>query len=750
MTNSLAKRLTFRIMAVVVVMMTIITGIVYFTVREYMLKEAKVRYESVLMRDLEEFRRRLSIVRVATENHVYEMERNINDRNKIFNQVERIVRENASILRCGVWYVQNNASLDHTDVNHFNYAIYAARDSLGEVYSAEITTDINYFLNKEWFIRGLEKDIASWSEAYYDHDFPDSLMSNSQVVTYSIPIHNEEGRPIAMFCSDFSLELLRTEIMEDILEMNEKFEKGLTYHSYSFVIDHDGNYLMHPDENRILHGNFLEESKLTSNTIDDHVVKSMMKGEQDAAMVEIDGVPSWIYYRSVKHRDWVIAIVVPKEAIFHNGKTLNAIILSIVLLGLLALYFINRHLIKEITSPVAAQKAALDRELKIAHDIQMAMLPTMPPKFGDNSNIHQAKATAISSDLQSPHLGSLGVDIYASETPAREVGGDLYDYFLRENRLFFCIGDVSGKGMPAALMMAVMRAMFRSETRRTDSAASIVDTINHNLSEEYTAGYFVTMFVGILDLITGHLDYCNAGHEAPLLSSQPLPVKPNLPVGALPDWNYEGQHAQLQSGDMLFLYTDGLSEANNNEGQQLGRKHVIQLASQHVNDTAQQLIQMMEEEVHSHAAGALQSDDITLLAIKWNQTKLTLQASMEEMGRLKPFVEAVSEWAGIDSKESKHLRLAVEEAVVNVINYGDATTITLQSAVRDGQLLLTIDDDGKPFDPTAGSKTDLSVPPDQRPPGGLGIILLHKMTDGLNYQRTNGHNILTLIKKIKV
>lgn len=742
MTNSLAKRLTFRIMAVVVVMMVIITGIVNYTVREYMLDEAKVRYEGVLMRDHEEFRRRLSVVRVAMENNVYDIEHEINDRRSIFQHVERIVRENSSIFRCGVWYEKDYFYPKNIDIQGCHFAIYASRDSTGEVFSTGIITKEDYFQNKDWFKRGLEKNSAGWSGVYYEHELPDSLIRNAQVVTYYIPIHNEEGRPIAMFCSDFSLELLRAEIMEDIQEMNEKLERGLKHHSYSFVIDKEGNYLMHPDEDRILNGNFIVESKNTSNTTDDRVMESMMKGEQGTAMMEIDGVPSWIYYRTVKHRDWVIAIVVPKEVIFHNGRMLNAIILFIVLLGLLALYFINRHLIKEITSPVTAQKAAIDRELKIAHDIQMAMLPTMPPKFGDNSNIH--------TDPQPPNLGSLGVDIYASETPAREVGGDLFDYFLRENRLFFCIGDVSGKGMPAALMMAVMRAMFRSETRRADNAAAIVDTMNHNLSEEYTAGYFVTMFVGILDLNTGHLDYCNAGHEAPLVSGKPLSIKPNLPVGALPEWNYEGQQAQLKSGDMLFLYTDGLSEAKNYDGQQLGRQHVIRIASQHVGDTVQQMVQLMEEEVHHHVAGADQSDDITLLAIKWNPTKLILHASMEEMERLQPFVEAISKQAGIDNKESKRLRLALEEAVVNVINYGQATTITLQASVKDGQLQLTIDDDGQPFDPTADSTTDLSIPPDQRPPGGMGIILLHKMTDGQNYQRKDGHNILTLIKKIKV
>ena len=236
------------------------------------------------------------------------------------------------------------------------------------------------------------------------------------------------------------------------------------------------------------------------------------------------------------------------------------------------------------------------------------------------------------------------------------------------------------------------------------------------------------MFVGILDLQTGHLDYCNAGHEAPLLAGQPLPVKPNLPVGALSDWNYEAQEVQLNDGDMLFLYTDGLSEAKNHADQQLGRQHVLELARQHTGDTAQQLVQLMEDEVRRHAADAKQSDDITLLAIKWHSSHLSMKPNMAEMGRLQPYIERVAQQAGIDDKQSKRLRLAVDPP---------------------SSLEITIDDDGQPFDPTEGSATDLSVPPDQRPPGGLGIMLLQKMTDGQEYQRVDGHNILTLWKKIE-
>ena len=200
---------------------------------------------------------------------------------------------------------------------------------------------------------------------------------------------------------------------------------------------------------------------------------------------------------------------------------------------------------------------------------------------------------------------------------------------------------------------------------------------------------------------------------------------------------------------MLFLYTDGLSEARSQNKKRLGRAYVAQLVAQQHCDTTRQLVELMAKEVHGYAAGTEQSDDITLLAIKWEGfSRLCMRAVMDEIDRLKPFVLGVASQAGVDPKETKRIRGAVEEAVANVIHYGQATTITIQARKDDGQLIITIDDDGLPFDPTQGSATDLSIPANQRPPGGMGILMLQRMTDGLSYQRTDGHNILTLIKNI--
>ena len=705
MKDSLSARLTYRIMAVVLVMMAIIAGVVYFTIRKYMLAEAEERYLGFLLENHQEIRRRLSDVHVAAENNVHDIERDIDDPDKMFDHMQRIIRQNRSIVCCALLFKQ-----DYYPSKGRVFVPCARKDASDNIIVSRIDSTYNSYFYGEWFQEQIKADRSTWTDPYFESQFFAGDQEPRLLTTYVVPIHDHDGRPVALLSADLSLEWLRNELMEDISEINNQYEKGLQHQSYFFIVNREGTYIIHP------------KKELMLTPCDRNIGKTML-AHRGTCVMEIDGVKSRLYYRSLKYVNWTMVIVAPLDVIMANAKVLNIIILAVMIIGLLAIYLFCRRQIKEIADPFAAQKAAVDRELTIAHDIQMGLLPQSFPEHSD-------------------------IDLYATQTPARDVGGDLYDYFVHKGRLVFCIGDVSGKGIPAALLMAVMRAMFRSEARRACSAAEIVGTMNRNLSEEYAGDDFVTMFVGILDLASGHLDYCNAGHEAPLLSGQPLPVLPNLPVGALADWTYEGQQEQLQSGDMLFLSTDGLSEAKNAADEQFGRKHVLQLANDHRSLAAKPLIELMMSEVSNHTGDALQSDDITMLAVRWLGNGLTLKPSMDDIGRLAPFITSAANRAGIEGKEAKRLRLAAEETVANIINYGQATAIKLQATVADNQLELTIDDDGLPFDPTQDSPTDLSVPPDQRPPGGLGIMLLHQMTDGLDYQRIDGHNVLK-IKKVR-
>ena len=228
-----------------------------------------------------------------------------------------------------------------------------------------------------------------------------------------------------------------------------------------------------------------------------------------------------------------------------------------------------------------------------------------------------------------------------------------------------------------------------------------------------------------------------------------LDNKRNLPVGAMPGWQFEGQQVQLTAGEMLFLYTDGLNEARDAHDRPLSRDRVLSLARQHSDETPRHLVELMEAAAHNHAAGIEQSDDITLMALRWlGSNRLELQTDGSDLALLEGFVEQVARRARLSDYETPRLRVAVEEAVTNVISYAHATTIVLTSEVRDAVLWLTVTDDGQPFDPTTAPMADTSIPADQREEGGLGILFIRRMSDALEYRRENGRNILTIKKNI--
>ena len=267
-------------------------------------------------------------------------------------------------------------------------------------------------------------------------------------------------------------------------------------------------------------------------------------------------------------------------------------------------------------------KGRIEGELKVAKDIQLSMLPQMPPKFF-------AKRSGEAERGGDRGLNE-GFDIYGSLTPAREVGGDLYDFIIRDGKLFFCIGDVSGKGVPAALVMATTLCQFRIAASHVDDVAKITAYINRNTCEGNETCIFVTFFMGMLDLNTGLLRCCNAGHNKPIVignepskndngqlspqSGQFLDAKPNLPLGVSEDATYEVREYTLESGAMLFLYTDGLTEAMTREHELFGSERLMAQLQGGVG--CQEQIERMTEAVHQFVGDAPQSDDLTMLAIR--------------------------------------------------------------------------------------------------------------------------------------
>jgi len=243
-----------------------------------------------------------------------------------------------------------------------------------------------------------------------------------------------------------------------------------------------------------------------------------------------------------------------------------------------------------------AAKERIESDLRIARDIQRSMVPSTFPDRPD-------------------------LDIYASMTPAKEVGGDLYGYLLQDDKLYFALGDVSGKGVPASLFMAQATRLFRTLAAQQMMPAEICTRINDALSgEDNEAGMFVTMFMGLVDLKTGHLDFCNAGHNPPVLvesgKAEFIEMLPNAPIGLWPGMQYEGEELQSIMDMPLFVYSDGLNEAENRQQEQFSDERLVEILEKTPFESSKQMIELLSTEVEKHRDGAEPNDDLTMLCVR--------------------------------------------------------------------------------------------------------------------------------------
>ena len=346
------------------------------------------------------------------------------------------------------------------------------------------------------------------------------------------------------------------------------------------------------------------------------------------------------------------------------------------------------------------------------------------------------------------------------------MGGDLFDFYFRDEKLFFCIGDVSGKGVSASLFMAVTRSVFRTVSAHESMPDRIMTTINKTMADMNKTHMFVTLFVGVLDLPTGRLHYCNAGHDAPLLVGAgigEIPCDANIPIGFKPKWKYTLQEIKIFTNTTILLFTDGLTEAMDADENQFEMERVNEVASKALSQQQQepqQLIGMMTEAVHEFVGDAEQSDDLTMMAIQYIKQQhdvimrksIVLANDTKEVPKLTAFVDEVCETVGFDEMTTMQIKVAIEEGVVNVMNYayppGQRGDVTIEAALNDVRLKFTIMDSGKPFDPTVQADVDTSLPAKQRRIGGLGIHLMRQIMDSINYERMGALNVLTLRKKL--
>lgn len=391
--------------------------------------------------------------------------------------------------------------------------------------------------------------------------------------------------------------------------------------------------------------------------------------------------------------------------------------------------------IKNLTA-VTAEKERIGAELDVAKHIQASMLPSIFPAFPER----------------------LELDIYATMTPAKEVGGDFYDFFLLDDdRLAMVMADVSGKGVPAALFMVIAKILLKNVAQTGLSPKHILEKVNNQLCVGNEAEMFVTVWLGILELSTGRLTCANAGHELPALKRadgdyELVRDKHGFVLAGMEGSRYKEYELQLNPGDKLFLYTDGVPEATDADNQLFGTARMLETLNRCKTEDCKTLLCQVQQDIDTFVGQAPQFDDITMLSLEIREQtntmkKLKMAPSLDSIEQATAFLEQELAAADVPLKIIAQINIATDEIFSNIALYSGASDATIGISIVDGIITLRFADNGLPYDPTEKPDPDVTLSAEDRSAGGLGIYMVKKSMDTVEYEYHDGLNILQLTKQ---
>lgn len=553
-----------------------------------------------------------------------------------YQLLEDVVKENRAIYGAAIAWAPPTA--EYGKIQEVPY-VYRQVSGLGSV---DLAKSYDY-AQQDWFKKPQELRHAVWSEPYFDQGGGNILMC-----TYSIPLfsQDDEKKFKGVVTCDVSLNWLSS------LLISLPLGNG----GYAFIISEQGEFLAHPHLEMVMGDTILQIAENKKDARLGEIAQNMVSGKTGfvpytSMVTEKSG---WLAYSPIPSTKWSLGVVFSGEELMAKVLQLTKDLLFIGLLGFALLLILILFIARSITHPLrqldeasrglaagnleidlpyingddevahlsqsfstmlgelkvymemlevtAAEKERIASELRIAHSIQMSLVPKTFPPFPEREEF----------------------ELYAVLEPAREVGGDFYDFFLLdEENLCLVIGDVSGKGVPAAIFMAVTRTFLKALSRELKDPAAILERLNEEIVQENDSCMFVTLFCAVVNLSTGQCRYANGGHNIPFLVSSrgqitSLPPVKGVPVGAMEGMTYTENTIQLHFGEALFLYTDGVTEAENARGGFFGSPRLIEeLAKLHEQD-CKRTLKNLQETVHSFAQGTEQSDDITMLMFRFN------------------------------------------------------------------------------------------------------------------------------------
>lgn len=771
--KSFATRLSVYTIIFTIIIFSIVMVIFYTFNRKAIIKHAVSQTHSLLANMATQLDNKLNMAETAVINCDWIVKDNLANPDSLYKIIQSLVQNNEVISGSCIAFEPNF----YPSKGKY-FMLYAYEDG-GKIKSKKLGGKEYDYFYMDWYQIPKLLKCDYWSEPYYDQNGGNIMMS-----TFSHPLYNSKGEMFAMFTADISLEEVTS-----LVEQLEPYES-----SYSFLLSRHGYYLTHQNKERIMNETIFSNALELGNSHYEKVGHDMISGKTGTIEFSNNGNESFAFYTSIPDIGWSLCNVCPADIILAELYTTSRYIILLFLLGCILLFIGTFKVIKKTTQPleqfsISAKEIATGcfdatlpqikthDEMETLHN-SFAQMQKSLAKYIEEIKISAIKSERIESELHIAREIQMGmlpkkfppfpertdVDLHAILQPAKEVGGDLYDFFIENNCLYFAIGDVSGKGVPASLVMAITSSVFRTVAPQQPCPKAIICSINKAICESNESNMFVTIVVGILDLATGAVKICNAGHNPFIIinaigKASFMNVEQNIPVGVIRDFEYQENFLTIEPHSKLILYTDGVTEAENAKQELYSEKRLIEVLTNTANHDTRAITDIILNGVAQHVQGIQQSDDLTILAIDYKpnsilpmKKELIIYNDIKEISKIETFVEDVGETLNLPLGTIANINLALEEAVANIILYAypppEKNQIKLYASFFDNELTFMLTDSGVPFDPTKMGEPDVTLPIEDRPIGGLGIMLIRKIMNEVTYIRINGKNQLTLKKKL--
>lgn len=629
---SFSRRLSNRLVlysSILVFLIMLASTIISYVVLS---KEVFKRMETVLDVNIRDIEKTLADAEMTIRTTEWVVDEHKNDPEAISTISWEVVESNPDIVGCAIAFRQNFFE------GEYYFAPFTYRDKMTSGVVEVQLGNMNYdYFHMDWYQLPVLLQEPVWSEPYFDANGNEQFIS-----TFSYPLFDEEGEVYAVITADISLEWLTKKV--NSIKPYPNSVASLTSRCNSFVTTGDSNLFA----GETIYSLLYQLKGYYKNF--DRLAELVARGEKGSCTLWQGLKVSFVILGPLSN-GWMLSMSCDYGDVLADAKRIVRILSLVALLALVLLFFICYYTIKKLTMP-------LTEFTETAKAIALGNFSTTIPEITDSgeeinklrdsfkymqksikdfiyelrestaSNERMESELSIASDIQQSMLAhnfpdNDDVQIDAFIRPAKEVGGDLYDFFIKDRVLYFAVGDVSGKGIPASLFMAITRYSFRYIANMGMSMDKVASTINNALAEGNESGLFVTLFVASLNLETGEFKYCNAGHDAPIVvgpSAKPyyLSVKPNLAVGLFEQFPYVMQETRLEKGSSLILYTDGVTEAERADYEQYGEERLIDWASTIDREASSAAVrESLFSDIKDFTRGNEQNDDVTIMVIKY-------------------------------------------------------------------------------------------------------------------------------------